>query len=96
MLVGRITHRRRYPWNEPTNNLSACTSIMNRPSVTADDESFGHISGDVHMLAVEHGLSGYDAACLEFAIRKGLPLATLYEDLHKAAWTAGVEPFQPA
>jgi predicted nucleic acid-binding protein len=56
--------------------------------ITIDDESFGHIFGDVHRLAVEHGLSGYDAACLELGIRKGLPLATLDEDLQKAAQTA--------
>jgi predicted nucleic acid-binding protein len=63
--------------------------------ITVDDESFGHIFGDVHRLAVEHGLSGYDAAYLELAIRKGLPLATLDEELQKAARTAGVELLQP-
>jgi predicted nucleic acid-binding protein len=61
-----------------------------------DDEHFGHIFGDVHRLAIEHGLSGYDAAYLELAIRKGLPLATLDEDLQKAAQAAGVDLFQPA
>jgi predicted nucleic acid-binding protein len=49
-------------------------------NITVDDESFGHIFGDGHRLAVEHGLSGYDAAYLELAIRQGLPLATLDED----------------
>jgi predicted nucleic acid-binding protein len=63
--------------------------------ITVDDESFGHIFGEVYGLAVEHGLSGYDAAYLELAMRKGLPLATLDEDLQKAARTAGVELFQP-
>ena len=63
--------------------------------ITVDDESFGHIFGDVHRLAVEHGLSGYDAAYLELAIRKGLPLATLDEDLQKAAAAAGVALLQP-
>lgn len=46
--------------------------------------------------AVDHALSGYDAAYLELAIRQRLPLATLDEDLQKAARTAGVELFQPA
>lgn len=64
--------------------------------IIVDDESFGHIFGDVHRLAVEHGLSGYDAAYLELAIRKGVPLATLDEDLQKAAPAAGVDLFQPA
>jgi predicted nucleic acid-binding protein len=63
--------------------------------ITVDDESFGHIFGDVYRLAVDHGLSGYDAAYLELAIRKGLPSATLDEDLQKAARAAGVQLFQP-
>ena len=33
--------------------------------ITVNDESFGHIFGDVHRLAVERGLSGYDAAYLK-------------------------------
>ncbi len=64
--------------------------------IAVDGEALSHIFGDVHRLAVEYGLSGYDAADLELAIRKGLPLATLDEDLQKAAQTAGVELFQPA
>jgi predicted nucleic acid-binding protein len=57
--------------------------------ITVDDESLSHVFGDVHRLAVEHGLSGYDAAYLELAIRKDLPLATLDEELQKAANTRG-------
>jgi len=65
-------------------------------NITVNDESFGHIFADVHRLAIKHGLSGYDAPYLELAIRQGLPLATLEEDLQKACRTAGVELFQPA
>ena len=36
-------------------------------------------------------LSAYDAAYLELAIREGLPLATLDNDLRKAASAAGVK-----
>src|SRR5258708_38101459 len=50
---------------------------MRSLDITVDDASLGHVFGDVHRLAVEHGLSGYDAAYLELAIRKSLPLATL-------------------
>ena len=63
--------------------------------ITVDDDSLGHIFGDVHRLAVEQSLSGYDAAYLELAIRKDLPLATLDEELQKAAHTAGVKLFHP-
>lgn len=62
---------------------------MRSLDITADDESFGRIFGDVHRLAVECRLSGYDAAYLELAIRKGLPLATLDEDVRKAAGASG-------
>lgn len=58
--------------------------------ITVDDEGFGRVFGDVYRIAVQYGLSGYDAGYLELAIRKGLPLATLDEDLQKAATAAGV------
>jgi predicted nucleic acid-binding protein len=41
-------------------------------------------------LARTYHLSAYDAAYLELAIREGLPLATLDDDLHRAAAGAGV------
>jgi len=36
-------------------------------------------------LATRHQLTTYDAAYLELALRRGLPLATLDTDLHRAA-----------
>lgn len=63
--------------------------------ILIDEESFSHM-GEVHHAAVEYKLSGYDAAYLELAIRKGLPLATLDEDLIKAARAAGVALFVAA
>ena len=41
-------------------------------------------------LARTYHLSAYDAAYLELAIREGLPLATLDDDLRRAASSAGV------
>jgi predicted nucleic acid-binding protein len=41
-------------------------------------------------LARTYRLSAYDAAYLELAIREGLPLATLDDDLRGAACAAGV------
>jgi len=63
--------------------------------ITVDENSFSHTFGDVHRLAVEYGLSGYDAAYLELAMRKALPLATLDEDLREASQSAGIQAFQP-
>lgn len=41
-------------------------------------------------LAAEHGLSAYDACYLELALRRGLPLATLDQDLLAAMQRCGV------
>lgn len=45
---------------------------------------------DIFVLAEEHTLTIYDAAYLELAIRKRLPLATLDKDLQRAARSAAV------
>jgi predicted nucleic acid-binding protein len=42
-------------------------------------------------MAELHRLTAYDAAYLELAQRTGLSLATLDEELHRAADTAGVQ-----
>ena len=44
----------------------------------------------VEVLARQHGLTAYDAAYLELAVRLAIPLATLDKDLLKAGRTAGV------
>jgi predicted nucleic acid-binding protein len=44
-----------------------------------------------HALAEEHGLSAYDAACLELTQRRGLDLATFDRKLIRAARRAGIE-----
>jgi predicted nucleic acid-binding protein len=45
----------------------------------------------IHALAQDHGLSAYDTAYLELANRKGFELATLDQNLIKAAKRAGVK-----
>ena len=54
------------------------------------------IFGEVLLLAREQGLSVYDAAYLDLALRRGLPLATQDQVLRDAARRMGVELFQPA
>ena len=46
-------------------------------------------------LARTHKLTSYDAAYLELAVRRGLPLATLDSDLEKAAQAVGVTIYTP-
>ena len=53
-------------------------------------ETKTHAFGDATNLAREHGLSVYDAAYLELAMRRGLPLATLDDKLKTAAVAIGV------
>jgi predicted nucleic acid-binding protein len=49
----------------------------------------------VFPMAGQYGLTVYDAAYLELAIREGLPLATLNNDLRKAACASGVPLVEP-
>jgi len=50
--------------------------------------------GDVLPLARALGLSTYDAAYVDLALRRGIPLATVDEYLAQAAAAAGVEPYE--
>jgi predicted nucleic acid-binding protein len=61
--------------------------------ITVDDETATHAWHETTHLARAHGLSAYDAAYLELAIRRGLPLATLDDRLKAAAVAVGVPPF---
>jgi predicted nucleic acid-binding protein len=58
--------------------------------ITVDDETNLHAWGGTLSLAREQNLTAYDAAYLELAMRRGLPLATLDDKLKAAATTIGV------
>lgn len=58
--------------------------------IRVDDDSAGRVLTDVHRLAVHYRLTSYDAAYLEVAQRRNLPLATLDHELRAAAAAAGV------
>jgi predicted nucleic acid-binding protein len=57
--------------------------------VTLDIETVDHAWTTTVRLAERHRLSVYDAACLELAQRRKLPLATLDVDLIRAAKVLG-------
>ena len=59
-------------------------------SVSVDETSTTLALGPVLELARSQGLSAYDAAYLELAMRQGIPLATQDEDLRDAADRVGV------
>jgi predicted nucleic acid-binding protein len=58
--------------------------------ILADDEGPRRALSDIHRLALTYRLTSYDASYLELALRRGLPLASLDEDLVKASRAAGV------
>jgi predicted nucleic acid-binding protein len=63
--------------------------------IVVDDETNDRAWGEVLSLARARGLSAYDAAYLELALRRGLPLATLDDKLKAAATAVGVLAFVP-
>lgn len=60
-------------------------------SIQTDGQTSAHALTSRPQLARRHGLSSYDAAYLELALRQGLALATLDADLQRAAVKSGVE-----
>ena len=63
--------------------------------IQVDAESIETVFDQVFELAEKFHLTIYDAAYLGLAIRKGLPLATLDQDLRKAARASGVSLLEP-
>ena len=61
--------------------------------IDVDSATFAQALPDTLQLARRYKLSSYDASYLELALRLGMPLATLDEDLQKAAKKAGVKKF---
>jgi predicted nucleic acid-binding protein len=53
--------------------------------IEIDEGAVSQAWGATHLLAQQHTLTSYDAAYLELAIRRGLPLATLDAALRAAA-----------
>jgi predicted nucleic acid-binding protein len=65
-------------------------AALNALPIAADPESAARVFRDVHRLALGPRLTSYDAAYLELALRRKLPLATLDDDLIPADKATGV------
>ena len=76
-------------------DTSSWTAFLSSLPIAVDEHSGARVLGDVLALARAQNLSAYDAAYLELALRRGLPLATLDKRLKTAAAAVGVEFFQP-
>ena len=88
LLVGE--RRRRITSAETARFLA----ILGAFRITVDDETVAHAWTDTMHLARAHNLSAYDAAYLELALRRGLPLAALDGKLTMAAAAVGVPLFE--
>ena len=69
--------------------------LLSALPIAVDAKTPGAAFNEVLSLARSHGLTAYDAAYLELAIRLGLPLATLDDALKRAAQTVGVPLYAP-
>lgn len=74
---------------------AAFVARLGRLPIVVDDETDAHAWGETIRLARAHSLSAYDAAYLELAMRRGLPLASLDDPLKAAAAAVGVPLFTP-
>lgn len=71
------------------NRTQALQDLIGLP-IEIDAETAGRAWRETLTLAETHRLTLYDAAYLELAVRRSLPLATLDAALREAAVTAGV------
>jgi predicted nucleic acid-binding protein len=74
----------------PEESLQALTDLSSL-RIDTDLEGLDRIWNDTYVLAAEHRLTVYDAAYLELAARRALPLATFDVELRDAAATLGIE-----
>jgi predicted nucleic acid-binding protein len=70
-------------------------ALLQALPITIDDETATRAWHESLHLARAHQLSVYDAAYLELALRRGLPLATLDGKLKAAAAAVGVAEYTP-
>jgi predicted nucleic acid-binding protein len=66
-------------------------NLLGQFAIEVDDQTSNRTFDQILKLALTHQLTTYDAAYLELAIRRQIPLASLDEALCKAAANLGVE-----
>ncbi len=85
-VLVQAERRQRLSAAETTTRLELIADLP----IRTDDETPGRALREVLTLARAEGLTTYDAAYLELAMRKGLPLASKDNELIKAAGHCGV------
>ena len=71
----------------------AFLEMLGSIDIKVDAATFPKALSDTLQIARRYVLSSYDASYLELAMRTGMPLATLDQELQKAASKAGVKRF---
>ena len=84
LLVGERQRRLKQP------EISRFIGLLGSLSIVQESQSVSEGVINILLLARDYGLSAYDAAYLELAIRHNAALATLDRSLQKAAGKAGV------
>jgi len=71
----------------------AFLELLGAVDIGVDPATYSRALAETLQVARRYRLPAYDASYLELALREGLALATLDEDLQKAAGKAGVKRF---
>ncbi len=74
----------------------AFISLLEGIAMEVDTDTFTHVLSDTLQVSRRYRLSSYDASYLELALRGGGPIATLDDDLRRAANKAGVKTLKPS
>jgi len=74
----------------------AFVEMLSGVQIVVDQATFSRALGETLNLARRYRLSSYDASYLELAMRAGISIATLDDELAKAALRAGVKRFRSA
>jgi predicted nucleic acid-binding protein len=69
--------------------------LLSALPIAIDGETPFRAFDPVLTLARHHRLTAYDAAYLELAVRRALPIATLDDDIKQAALALGVAVYEP-
>ncbi len=89
VLMGE--RRKRSTVSQATTWLAFLSSLP----ITVDGETMARAWAETLNLARAHNLTTYDAAYLELALRLGLPIATLDNNLKAACGAVGIPIFRP-
>jgi len=88
LLVGERRKRIRQP------DVRRFVELLKDLNIAEDAQAVADTVNNIFPLAQKYRLSAYDAAYLDVAVRRDIPLATLDGDLQKAALAAGIKTFK--